>query len=1407
MERFFLEVQLPPPVTYFDFDLQRFDVTVWTLTKDGSNLTLSDGTNTYTGTAASVIANAVAGKANDSADADTSKTLLAGGDTIQLGGESTEFNIGDNCLIFNSGIELTLDLNGKTLKSTKTADASGAVVLGALTNSYRDTVIKNKLTIVGNGTIEGSKNGVYLLGPQATNTDLTDHTKYTQLIVGNGATGDTINIKGSSGSGIAGNGSANYSDITINNNAEGIIEGTRAGIYNSQVGKLTINSGTIKGTDKTNGSGIEIRAGELEVNGGTISAGSGSTGVQFNPSGNGSTTKGAGIAVAQHNTQKAITVNIKGGTVSGYTALAATNPQTIAASNLEACDRESNSNAGFVDYFGEAVTDNPTVKVTYSGTEYDVLALVDTSTGYFSSNLKPRASYYIKVDESYYKVTKSSSGEGTFTVGDSVSNPVKEGYELKSLAQRAIGTITVNVTGGTLESTSTATANTIGKSGNTYTVVGKDAIVNTDSRVEIAISNATIKGALAASQQSRTNDKNGFTLGEGNTYSNFSGDTSNLFPYYYATESGTNVIDLAILGTEGWNKSAIDNNWAYVIEPEGTASIGTALAQLVADSVNAVFSLTSGGNTESKIMAFDATSNMFNDLSYKDGETTKYYTKIDANQVNANTSFDFTGNDRITEIKGGAGNDTLKPGDVESITLGGGSGADVFIFNGNNETITDFGTGADSINMPSSFRPANAEFTAANDKISLDFDGNVLAFENLGENEVSLSGGHVFATKFHSVDKQSITFTSVQSAAYNGSESNFATIDAAAAGASISITGNELDNRIVGSNKGGTLNGGDGDDKFYVTDRENTAKYLFEHTAGSKELVEGFDDRNDTLSVAAAADITEAKSSRSKLIFTVGKNDDITLKGDDIEKVSLQGGGFLTKDGHVSDANFRLFTNAKGKIDLTDLPYEGSGVTSIDATAATKSSVTLTANNAVTNVNLAANKKKDQFEYAGGTVSITGYESGKDKLNIEEAGAITSFGLINDNDVAISVGGATNVISLQGAKDQEVLIHDGNSRGNSYSKFVFHANGVLYNKAKRPTEATISTGAGNYTADNTVKKVFAIGLGEAISITSGNVKSTLDASEAGVGVSLIGGAKNNKFVGSTGADLFVYNGGKDNVQDFDTNDKISFGDESFDMSGAKITASNKSLKFKFTSKNTLTLKSDGKISSASIDGGEYTFSKNAYSTGSGTVSLTSQFSGTYKVGKDSNATDIYGANVKKNLTFKGTSATESLVGGTKKTNFKGGGGNDIFVGNASAKDTFFYAKTDSGDKTIQGFDFSTSSKDKIKIASGTITGISKSGNDIDFTTKGGSLTLKNEDNTNVLIKANNTHYWFATENGDGYSSGELITADTKVTRAQANATGYAIVDLGYSTNLVKTEVAVKAGEFTFDSSGIHKTTT
>ena len=110
-----------------------------------------------------------------------------------------------------------------------------------------------------------------------------------------------------------------YPVINIYDTAK--ISGEGLGIYAAGYAKWTIDGANIEGTDCA----IEIRAGELTIKDGSFK----STATEFScgPNGNGSTTTGAAIAIAQHTTKRDITVNISGGTFEGLRALNEGNPQ------------------------------------------------------------------------------------------------------------------------------------------------------------------------------------------------------------------------------------------------------------------------------------------------------------------------------------------------------------------------------------------------------------------------------------------------------------------------------------------------------------------------------------------------------------------------------------------------------------------------------------------------------------------------------------------------------------------------------------------------------------------------------------------------------------------------------------------------------------------------------------------------------------------------------------------------------------------------------------------------------------------------------------------------------------------------------------------------------------------------
>lgn len=161
--------------------------------------------------------------------------------------------------------------------------------------------------------------GVALLGTAETQDTTLSHT--IDLVIEDGVSINTM------GFAISGNGSnSNGTNITINGGE--IVSKSAQAIYHPQYGTLTIKGGKITGD-----TGIEMRSGILNVSDSAIITGTG-TPFSVGPNGNGSTTAGVGIAVAQHTTKLPIKVNISGGTISGYTGFYESNPQNNTPDDL-----------------------------------------------------------------------------------------------------------------------------------------------------------------------------------------------------------------------------------------------------------------------------------------------------------------------------------------------------------------------------------------------------------------------------------------------------------------------------------------------------------------------------------------------------------------------------------------------------------------------------------------------------------------------------------------------------------------------------------------------------------------------------------------------------------------------------------------------------------------------------------------------------------------------------------------------------------------------------------------------------------------------------------------------------------------------------------------------------------------
>ena len=195
---------------------------------------------------------------------------------------------------------------------------------------------------------------------------------------------------------ITGNGTADWGSVNFDINGGTLVSYASLGVYHPQVGNMTVDGGAvIKGT-----TGIEMRAGSLTVNSGSISGSDEPT--ISNSNGNGPSTSGAGIAIAQHTTQMPISVTINGGEISGNTALFEKNVENNDESVVEKIDIAISG--GTFNAVGEGsksldIGDHTVADLNITGGQYSTEVPKDYFDSEYNLWKNPDGSYQIAVTD------------------------------------------------------------------------------------------------------------------------------------------------------------------------------------------------------------------------------------------------------------------------------------------------------------------------------------------------------------------------------------------------------------------------------------------------------------------------------------------------------------------------------------------------------------------------------------------------------------------------------------------------------------------------------------------------------------------------------------------------------------------------------------------------------------------------------------------------------------------------------------------------------------------------------------------------------------------------------------------------------------------------------------------------
>lgn len=258
-------------------------------------------------------------------------------------------------------------------------------------------------------------------------------------------------------------------------------ESSDIGIALNGAAKMTVGKARITST-----TGIEVRAGELTVNGATV-VGTGDC-IEVNPNGSGTTTDGAGIAVAQHTTQLPIKVTINSGDISGCSALYQSNPQNNDAESVKRVSVAVNGgtfkaiNGGTVSVYSE----NNCVAVSGGTFSSDPTAFVNDETLVV---VPENGTFTVKA-----ATTKSEDGNTTTTI--KVSEDGKTVTETKTETK-----VEGNVT------TKTETVTEKNAAGETTKVTESKIVENTENgktETKTTVDGKTVKTDVTVSQAPAT---------------------------------------------------------------------------------------------------------------------------------------------------------------------------------------------------------------------------------------------------------------------------------------------------------------------------------------------------------------------------------------------------------------------------------------------------------------------------------------------------------------------------------------------------------------------------------------------------------------------------------------------------------------------------------------------------------------------------------------------------------------------------------------------------------------------------------------------------------------------------------------------------------------------------------------
>lgn len=329
--------------------------------------------------------------------------------------------------------------------------------------------------------------------------------------------------------------------------------------------------------------------------------------------------------------------------------------------------------------------------------------------------------------------------------------------------------------------------------------------------------------------------------------------------------------------------------------------------------------------------------------------------------------------DYASSLVGGRRNDTLEGSPINSDTLTGGKGSDVFVYKGGPDVITYYEK-RDKIRLENE-SPTVTGYAITGNDLTLGFGSDSLTIADGAGKVITFVQGskttrNIYtATGIFDGKQKAVSLSGSQSVFSAAKYSKLVTIDGSAAEDYINITGNSKKNYITAGEFGGTMTGGKGKDTLIASGAFDV--FIYDKGDG-KDVIEGYD-TGDVVSLGSNVEIKDAKISRGNSVIKVASGS-ITINDTKIATLTSGGNDVIFNNGAFIDNKnsvVKVYGSYSDDISLADF-----GVTIADASEARKK-LTITGDDSANSIT--GGKGKDSILGGAGNDSLVGGK-GKDSL-------------------------------------------------------------------------------------------------------------------------------------------------------------------------------------------------------------------------------------------------------------------------------------------------------------------------------------------------------------------------------------------------------------------------------------------